>query len=375
MTTSNRPTQSGRPGLRPIERRNLDGLLPAGRDRDEFDDDPGRREGGDHLGWGDRVREGIGNQLVRLGWLLLAAGLALGSAGVAAATQPQPISGHRPELTWAADQELSARLDAAIRDLSLLNGDVDLLSQTARTTLTDLVQIDQAALAQAWASGSSAVSSIYARASDLDTRLTCDPWGDARDVELRKTYDPALVDRYHRVCLAIASVAPLRSEWDALVAGTRTAMTVASDISTHDQAGTAALQLATQGRYPEALAELAGAAGAISAATTTAADLAKVLDVSTLQDWLSRTSGWDNAARVLWQSVIDSKGAITPQVTAAIKVEKAARALLPDDNAVLQVVMDELAGNLIPYGISIETSRGAFSGALSNLVGGTVSGQ
>jgi hypothetical protein len=66
---------------------------------------------------------------------------------------------------------------------------------------------------------------------------------------------------------------------------------------------------------------------------------------------------------------------ISPQVTAAIKGEKDARALLPDDNAVLQVVMDELAGNLIPHGISIETSRGAFAAAIGDLVGGTVFGQ
>ena len=73
--------------------------------------------------------------------------------------------------------------------------------------------------------------------------------------------------------------------------------------------------------------------------------------------------------------MIDSKGVISPQVTAAIKNEKDARALLPDDNAVLQVVMDELASNLIPQSISIETSRGAFSAAISDLVGGTVFSQ
>jgi hypothetical protein len=375
MTTSNRPTQSGRSGLRPIERRNVDGLSPAGSDSDGYDDDPAHREAGRPLGWGDRVRDGIGNQMGRLGWLLLAAGLAFGSAGMAAVTQPQPVIGHRPELTWAADRELSAKLDAAVRDLVSLNGDVGQLSQTARKTLANLVQIDQAALTQAWGTGSSAVDSIYARAGDLDTRLTCNPWDATRDLELSKTYDPTLIDRYHHICLALASVAPLRGEWETLVAGSRTAMSVASDISTHDQAGTSALQLAIQGRYPEALAKLSSASSAISDATSTAAELAKVLDVSTLQDWLSRTTGWDSAAQALWQSVIDSKGVITPQVSAAIKVEKAARALLPDNNAVLQVVMDELAGNLIPQGISIENSRGAFAGALSDLVGGTAFGQ
>jgi hypothetical protein len=257
----------------------------------------------------------------------------------------------------------------------LLNGDIDLLGQMSRKTLSNLVQIDQAGLTEAWDSGSGAVTSIYARAADLDTRLTCDPWDAAREIELSKTYSPAPIDRYHRICLALTSVGPLRDDWAALVAGSRTAIQVALDINSHDQIGTNALRLATQGRYPDALAELSRASTAIADATAIAADLAKILDVSTLQDWLTRTTRWDSAAAVLWQSVIDSKGVISPQVTAAIKGEKDARALLPDDNAVLQVVMDELAGNLIPHGISIETSRGAFAAAIGDLVGGTVFGQ
>jgi hypothetical protein len=375
MTTSNRPAQSERSALRPIDRRDLDDLEPPADDLEIFDESSDRHERESPLGRGDRIRGVIGRQLVSLGWLLLAAGLAFGSAGVVTATQPTPTSGHRQELTWAADQELSAKLDAAVRDMVLLNGDIDLLGQMSRKTLSNLVQIDRAGLTEAWDSGSGAVTSIYARAGDLDARLTCDPWDAAREIELSKTYSPAPIDRYHRICRALTSVGPLRDDWEALVAGSRTAIQVALDINSHDQIGTNALQLATGGRYSDALAELSRASTAIADATATAADLAKVVDVSTLQDWLTRTTRWDSAAAVLWQSVIDSKGVISPQVTAAIKGEKDARALLPDDNTVLQVVMDDLAGNLIPQGISIETSRGAFAAAIGDLVGGTVFGQ
>jgi hypothetical protein len=372
MTTSNRPAKSARSGLRPIDRRSLDGLEPAGGD---LDDDSDHQEEERALGRGDRIRGRIGDQLVRLGWLLLAAGLAFGSAGVVTATQPTPTSGHRQELTWAADEELTAKLDTAVRDMVLVNGDVDLLGQMSRKTLSSLVQIDNVALTEAWDSGSGAVSSIYARAGDLDTRLTCDPWDAARQVELSKTYSPALIDRYHRICLALTSVGPLRDDWAALVAGSRTAIQVALDINSHDRIGAEALQLGTQGRYPEALTKLSGATDAIADATSIAVDLAKVTDVSTLQDWLTRTTEFDVSLQILWQSLIDSNGRITPQVTAALRGMNDAKALLPDDNAVLQVVMDELAGNLIPHGISIETSRGAFAAAIGDLVGGTVFGQ
>jgi hypothetical protein len=375
MTKSNRPNQSTRSGLRPVDRRDLGGLEPVPGDPDISDEDSEHQEEEFPPGPGDLIRGRIGRQLVPLGWLALAAGLAFGSAGLVAAAQPTPASGHRQELTWAADQELSAKLDTAVQEMVLLNGDIDLLGQMSRKTLSSLVQIDQAALAEGWDSGTKAVDSIYARAGDLDTSLTCDPWDAAREVELSKTYSPGPIDRYHRICLALTSVGPLRDDWAALVAGSRTAIQLAMDINSHDEIGISALQMATQGRYSDALAELTRASAAIAEATAISADLAKVTDVSTLQDWLARTTSWDSAAEVLWQAVIDSKGVISPQVTAAIKNEKDARALLPDDNAVLQVVMDELASNLIPQSISIETSRGAFSAAISDLVGGTVFSQ
>jgi len=115
MTTSNRPTESGRSGLRPIERRNVDGLAPTGSDSDGYDDDPARREDGQPRGWGDRVRNGVGIQFGRMGWLLLAAGLAFGSAGMAAVTQPQPVTGHRPELEWEAEGDLWPNHESDVR--------------------------------------------------------------------------------------------------------------------------------------------------------------------------------------------------------------------------------------------------------------------
>jgi hypothetical protein len=374
MTTSNRPTGAPGSSLRPIEARDLDGLQSAGYDYGAFGDDLSYYEDGYVLSWGDRIRAAIGRQLVRVGWLVLAAGLAFGSAGITAATQHSPVSGSRPELTWGADQELSTKLDAAVRDLALLSDDVDLLGQNARKALTSLAQVNQVSLTAAWDGGSNAVNSIDSRAADLTKRLSCDPWDAAREQELSKTYSAGLIDRYHHVCLAITSIAPLHDDWASLVAGSRTAMQVATDINDHDTIAADALQLATQGRYPEALTKLAGAATAIADATSIADTLAKTTDVSTLQDWLTRTTRMDDALGVLWQAVIDSGGRITPQVTAALKNESDAKALLPNDTSVLQVVLGELAGSLTADGISIETAKGALADALHGLVGDTVFG-
>ncbi|HEX7613525.1 MAG TPA: hypothetical protein VF371_12195, partial [Candidatus Limnocylindrales bacterium] len=87
MTTPGLPPRppSGS-GLRPIEGRDLTGFGPDGYQLgiDDYDFD---LEGYERT-QGDRFRAWVGRGLIRLGWLGLAAGIALGSAGIVAATQP-----------------------------------------------------------------------------------------------------------------------------------------------------------------------------------------------------------------------------------------------------------------------------------------------
>jgi hypothetical protein len=374
MTT---PGQPPRPtygsSLRPIEERDLSGY---GSPFDPQGDDLDLEDSGEYEpGMGDRLRGLVGRGLVRLGWLALAAGLAFGSAGIVAAAAHTPSSGDRPELTWGADQAMSGKLDAAVRDLARLKDDVDSLGQMARNTLSALAQINQPDLQAAWDEGWNNVVAIDAGAADLNTRLNCEAWQSTLQTDLIKTYSPALVDRYHKVCLAIASVAPLRDDWQSMVLGSETAMRVVNDIENHDSIAGDALQLATQGRFPEAMAKLDGASASIADASSVAANLAVMTDVSTLTEWLSRTKGMDDALRLLWQTMIASKGQVTAQVTAALRGVSSAKALLPNSTDVLQVVLYELAGNLTSDGISIETSRGALANALSELTGGTVLGR
>ena len=52
----------------------------------------------------------------------------------------------------------------------------------------------------------------------------------------------------------------------------------------------------------------------------------------------------DDALALLWQTMIDSKGLVTAQVTAALKNVNAAKELLPDSNAVMSVALHEMAG-------------------------------
>ena len=244
----------------------------------------------------------------------------------------------------------------------------------ARSTLSSLTQVNALGLKSAWDAGWSDVTSIDAEAADLNKKLACKDWDTTLQVELAKKYSPAMVTRYHKVCTAVASIAPIHGDWQAMVDGSTTAMRVAGDIETHDSVATDALKSAGQGRWADALASIGQASASISDATTIANNLSTVTDVSTLSTWLSRTTEWDAAASRLWQAMIDSKGVVTKQVTAALRAEGTARALLPNNTEVLQVVLYEVAGNLTSDGISIETARGDLAGALADLTGGSVLG-
>jgi hypothetical protein len=374
MTTPGlQPRPSYGSSLRPIEDSDLVGYgSDFGFGGDDLDLDLDYEDY--ELDRGDRLRIVAGRILVRVGWVGLAAGLAFGSAGVVAAAVHLPSTGARPELTWAADQALTTRIDGAIRELALLKQDVDALGTQARATLSSVTAINQVTLRAAWDAGWNDVNSIDAESANLTAQLDCTHLASTSATTLAEEYSPAVIDRYQLTCSAVSSVAPIHADWQSMVDSSKTAMQVVSDIETHDSIATDALQLATQGRYPDAIAKLALATSAISDATQIANNLAQVTDVSTLTTWLTRTSNWDAAALLLWQTTIDSKGLITAEVTAALRNESAARALLPDNTSVLQVVLYEIAGNMTSDGISIETARGQLGTALDALTGGSVLG-
>ncbi len=334
-------------------------------------------EGGDYSddGWRARFRSGTVWVMARLAWIGLAAVLSLGSAGIVAATGQSPANGSRPELTYGEDQALSGRLDAGVQDLARLNNEVVVLGQMARNVLADLSQVNQVGLSADYQDGDTAVQNIDSGAAALSTRLECKPWPGTRDADLARTYSQALIARWHAVCAAIDSVAPLAGDWAAMENGAGVAMEVANDIDVNDQSVKGALQSATAGRYPDALAQLATATAAVADAQRIATELSKVGDVSTLTDWLSRTKTFDDALALLWETMIDSNGRVTIQVTAALTAEGEAEALLPDNNSVLQVVLYELAGDLTSNGLSIESAKGQLATALSDLTGGMVVGQ
>jgi hypothetical protein len=374
MSPSNSPSSSDRDAGLPGDLLGFDGLGP---EEDELAPTEADLEEGGSYDDGRRARFGAGIVWVlgRLAWLGLAAALSLGSAGIVAATGQSSASQGRPELTYGADQTLSDRLDAGVRDLAKLNDNVVVLGQMARNVLADLSQVNQTALGSDYKDGDKALLQIDTAAAALSSRLQCTPWPSTRDTELARTYSQDMIDRWHAVCAALDSVAPLAAGWASMENGAAVTMEVADDINAHDQSVKGALQSARSGLYPDALRQLATASASVDDAQRIATELSAVGDVSTLTDWLARTRSLDQALGLLWQSMIDSNGQVTIQVTAALRAVSDAEALLPDNNSVLQIVLYELAGDLTSDGLSIETSKGQLATALADLTGGMVVGQ
>jgi hypothetical protein len=373
MSLTNQPPPNSDGSRRSYDTFPFDGL---GREEFELTPQAGEpeEEPGEPTGRRARFLHLMKGVSVRLGWLGLVALLSLGSAGLVAATGKSPANDARPELTNSADKILSDRLDAGIRDLAKLNDDVFYLGTLARDMLSDLQQLNQVRLSADYQDGDSTIAAIDGRAKTLNTQLECKPWPASRNAQLALTYSNAMVERWQQVCAAIDSVAPLADDWAAMEAGARTATQVSDDIDSHDQFATAALQQATQGRYDEALAQLGYASAALADAQRIDTELAKIGDVSTLTDWLTRTKGMDDALILLWQTIIGSKGRVTPQVNAALKAVNDARALLPDNKTVLSIVLHEMAAGMTSNGISIETAKGQLDQALTDLTGGIVVG-
>jgi hypothetical protein len=215
---------------------------------------------------------------------------------------------------------------------------------------------------------------MTAGAAALNKSLQCSDWDPAMRPDLIKTYSPLLVDRYIKVCQAIATVTPLQDNWQAMFDGSRTAIVVVNDIEDWNSEASDARNSATQGQYSDALTKLRTAEASVSDATRIATNLSAIKDVSTLTTWLTRMTNVDDALGVLWQQMIDSKGVVNAQVAAALRTVNDANALLPQTTdayaSSLQVVMYEMAGDLVSEASAINQSNGALANAVADLTGG-----
>lgn len=297
-----------------------------------------------------------------VGWIVIAALIAIGAAGVVAATEHPAGANTRPELTWAGDQAAIPALDAATTELARLSSAVDGLASTARRSLTGIVGGDVEALSKTIDAGTAQVTEVKAQTTQLVAALERVP-GVGDEASLRLS--PGVIERYQALASTQGLTDGLETDWLAFTGRAVGAARLTGLLARHDRETAAAAKAGAAGHYQRALTLLDAPDATLAEALKLRDDLAGSTDVSTLTDWLNRNAAYDAALRNLYQSLVDARGRVTNQVRKAFAEEAAARDQLPADTRALVVIMGDLArGGLNEAVISIEQARGALAAAL-----------
>ena len=302
------------------------------------------------------VPESLRAIIAGVAWLVLAALLALGGAGVAAALNHTPGTAARLELTYAADVVAKPAIDGAAAKLAGLGESVDKLGIAGRAALTSLVNGDPTALKTALDDGTSRLASVSAASDALAGALAAVPFVTGpRELYL----STGLAARYDQLVNARTLVSGLADNWAVLSEQAIDASAVPTLLAQHDVLTSKAAREGSAGRYAQALTLLNSAGASMTQAQALRDRLAKKADVTTLTAWLNANGVYDGALRTLYQTLRDAKGHVTSAVRKALAAEQAARAGLPKNTKGVIVFMDDIArGGLNQAVIDIDTTKG-----------------
>ncbi len=306
--------------------------------------------------------DGAKSLLLRVAWVAAAAIIAAGAAGIVAGMDHVPGTGSRPELTWAGDQAVEPALGSATDRLELLGDDVADLAATARAALSNVNSLDIEALEAAMRNGEGQVAAIRDRAHLFAADVAGVPFvGENAALHV----SPALRTRYRYLAEATTLTANVGTAWAAFDARAVTAARLAMLLTRHDEETAAAATTGTQGRYADALAQLAKPDATIAETRSLIEQIRPTTDVTTLVDWVDRNAAYDAALRALYAAVIEADGRATSKVKNAINAEQGARANLPPDTRGLVLIMSSLAqGGINQAIVQIERTRGQIQGAV-----------
>lgn len=315
----------------------------------------------------------IANRLLAaVGWLVAAALVAAGSAGVVAGVGGPPTVVPRAELTWGGDEAIRPGLEARVDDLRGLSDDVDRLGVLGRGALAALAARDETTLSNTIDEGSALVVTIQSDAGAIRGRLRALPGIDGQAPPLLPatalTLGPATEARYTQVDTALRTTTGLSDAWVRLTAGSLAAMRLSTLLADHDTSTAAAARQGRGGHYAAALSQLGTSDRLIDEASKLRDTLENSVDVSTLTRWLDLNVAYDTALRRLYDALRRSNGRLNNQVRAAITAEAKAHDELPPDTRALVVIMGEVArGGLNQAVIGIEDARGDLSDAIDAL--------
>ncbi|MET1232066.1 MAG: hypothetical protein ABWY52_04350 [Candidatus Limnocylindrales bacterium] len=294
-------------------------------------------------------------------WLLAAALIAIGAAGLAGAANPVPDEASRPEVFARADAAMApglAAIDAQLRDAQEL---VAALASLSRSAIVNLNAGDQEALVKDLDDGDLLVVEIGSIATAVAADLRSLPFdADAYQIS------GSVAGRVEAAREAVETVRPLADLWSRVARGALPASEIAKHLADHDLATFAATQDGTAGHYADALRGLGTARAELTAALEIRDQLLESVDTTTLDLWVDRNRKYDDALARLYQALQLSRGRVNDVAREAFADVQRAQKLLPPDTRAIVVIMSDLAqGGLNQAAIRIDEARGALIAAVA----------
>jgi hypothetical protein len=298
-----------------------------------------------------------------LAWLLVIVVIAFGAAGIVSGMDHPPGSAGRADVTYAGDAEVIPMLDAANADLATLADQVEALGTQARGALAALNSADPTTAEAAITDGDALMADVTTRTAALRREFTTVPYVGTLAAGL--SVSDAVVARHDRLVAALDATDGLDFNWVRLTIGAVAATKMSELLAAHDALVAKAADSGVHAKYAAALKLLAQAGDQLAAAQTIRDQLVNTVDVSVLDQWISRNADYDVALGNLYTEISKVKGKVTAATRAAVKAEAAARARLPPDTRGLVIIMAEIGrGGMNGAVIAIEEAKGKLSDAL-----------
>lgn len=312
-----------------------------------------------------RLRHRLEHLAFAVIWVLVAAAIALGAAGVVSGIDHDPGTDARRELTWSADRAVETELRAATDELRAVAAGMDELGVQGRGTLSALAARDFDALEAAISEGAGLVVATRDRSEALRARLEAmTAFGPGAELRLSR----ATRERYGTLLDATHATDGVAEGWARLTDGGLAAARLGTLLVEHDRTVAAAIDRGRAGAFEEAISGVEDANGLLDDAQELREGLANTVDVGTLDEWLRRNRAYDTALLALYRASADSPDRVTPAIRLALEAEQSAREQLPRNTNGLVIIMAEIGrGGLNQAVIAIEEARGRLAAALADL--------
>jgi hypothetical protein len=298
-----------------------------------------------------------------VGWLIVAAVIAAGSAGLVARADNFAGEPARPELTWRYEQAMAPGLQQATTEANGVAASTDKLADAARAALGHILGGNPTAVADDLGRGHLWLTDIGTRTAKIDEIVAGLPYLDAPQLVSATTR--AKIASLHTIVDATRS---LPDQWQRLEAATVPAVGITVVMQSHDSTAFEASQSGVKEDYKEAVTILDQALAKLDEAAALRDKLTPVVDTSTLSQWIDINRNHDQALKDLYSALIETQGRVTDDVRQALEKYNRAKEELPPDTRALVVILGDIAlGGVNQAAIAVETVRGTVAASVAAL--------